>query len=187
MLFLWLHTMMTSGNADAYWSILLLCPQTGYPRELACPIWPACGVDLFNQKQVKCQWKYNNIEYNSDKRSCLWIGPCHCFPKPSSPNGLPHLAVYRRSGLQWLEKSPIQCQLNTQWQWFIFDQIQFRHAGMLVYWSLLLFPQIDCPRWLPHLADSWRSEPQLSVTSLWRDHGYNANANLSELTSVATH
>ena len=35
---------------------------------------------------------------------------------------------------------------------------------------LLLFPQIDCPRWLPHfpgphLADSRRSEPQLSVTS----------------------
>ena len=31
-LFLWLHTMMTSGSADACWSPLLLGPQTGYPR-----------------------------------------------------------------------------------------------------------------------------------------------------------
>ena len=36
---------------------------------------------------------------------------------------------------------------------------------MHVYCSLLLFPQIDCPRWLPHLSDPRRSEPQLSVTS----------------------
>ena len=104
-------------------------------------------------------------------------------PYPT-PNDLPHLAIYRRSGLQWLETSPIKMSMNTQWQWFIFDQIQFRHAAMPVYWSLLLFPQIDCPRWLPHLVDS-RSELQLSVTSSWCDHGYSANANLWALD--ATH
>ena len=42
--------------------------------------------------------------------------------------------------------------MNTQWQWFIFDQLQFIHAAMPVYWSLLLFPQTDCPKWLHHLG-----------------------------------
>ena len=129
-----------------------------------------------------CADPWTSIEYNSDKRSWLWIGPCHCFPKRSTPNHLPHLVFYRRSGLQWLETSPIQCQWTHSH--FIFDEIQFRHAAMPVYWSLLLFPQIDCPRWLPHLVDSRRSEPQLSVTSLWCDHGYNANANLWALQHI---
>ena len=57
-----------------------------------------------------CADPWTSIEYNSDKRSWLWIGPCHCFPKRSTPNDLPHLVIYRRSGLQWLETSPIQCQ-----------------------------------------------------------------------------
>ena len=124
-------------------------------------------------------YNIRSIEYNSDKRSYLWIGLCRGFPKRSSPNGLLHLAVCRKIGLQWLETSPIKWQwIHIQWQWFIFDQIQFRYAAMPLYWSLLLFPQIDCPKWLPHLADSRRSEPQLSVTPLWCDHGYNGNANL---------
>ena len=62
---------------------------------------------------------------------------------------------------------------------------------MPVYWSLswLLLPQIytapgDCLIW-PTLGgvnpnSLWRHE-----CTLWRDHGYNANANLRALTSVA--
>ena len=160
------YTQWWQAAMPMHWSPLLLCPQTAWlPQIASWPIWPDCeGVDPYDQKQVRCQWKYMTFYWIQFwHQSWLWIGPCHCFPKRSTPNDLPHLAVYRRSGLQWLETSSIKMSMNTQWQWFIFDQIQFRHTAMPVYWSLLLFPQIDWPRWLPHLVDSRRSEPQLVI------------------------
>ena len=113
-------------------------------------------------------------------------------PPPPPPGVYPKWPVpVGRLSKEWtpmIRNESNTMSMNTQWQLqhvFIFDQIQFRHAAMPVYWSLLLFPQIDYPRWLPHLVDSRRSETQLSVTSLWCDHGYNANANLWALN--ATH
>ena len=126
----------------------------------------------------------------------LWIGPCHCFPKRSSPNrtnGLPHLAVYRRNGLQWLETSTIQCQ------WIYSDNdlylIKYNSDMRPCLSIVVLFPQIDCPRWLPHFPGPHLTDYEgVNPNSLWRhectlwcDHGYNANANLWALTSVATH
>ena len=92
----------------------------------------------------------------------------HKRSSPNRTNGLPHLAVYRRNGLQWLETSTIRCQ------WIYSDSdlylIKYNSDMRPCLSIVVLFPQIDCPRWLhhfpgPHLTESRRSEPQLSVTS----------------------
>ena len=94
-----------------------------------------------------------------------------------SLNGLPQIvqmarpisvAAYRRNGLQWLETSTIQCK------WIYSDNdlylIKYNSDMRPCLRIMVLFPQIDCPRWLPHfpephLTDSRRCEPQLPVTS----------------------
>ena len=100
-----------------------------------------------------------------------------------SPNGLPQIVqmacpfvlfcFYGRLSKEWtsmIRNEYNTMSMNIRWQWFIFYQIQFRHAAMPVYSGIVIVSPIDCPRWLPHfpgphLADSRKSESQLSVTS----------------------
>ena len=121
-LFLWLHTTMTSGNADALVPTVIVSPnwlpQIASLAHLAGlrrsgPLW---------SETSKMSMKIHNIllNNNSDKQSWLWIGPCHCFPKRSTPNDLSQLAVYRRK--EWtpmIRNESNTMSMNTQWQWFM--------------------------------------------------------------------
>ena len=112
-----------------------------------------------------------------------------------SPNGLPQMACpiwpseYRRSGLQWLEMSPILCQwVHNDNEWYLNAIQKCGHACVLLFDIVTphYLPQIYCLIW-PPLVGVNSNSPWRHECALWCDHGYNANANLWALTSVATH
>ena len=105
------------------------------------------------------------IKYNSDVRPCLWIGPCHCFPKRSSPNGLSHLTV--RVSKEWspmIRNESNTMPMSTQWQRVIFE-CNSEMRPCLCIALRYCYPALSSPDLLPHLAASRSSELQLSVTS----------------------
>ena len=117
------------------------------------------------------KWKYitfDSIQFWQAVVSLNWS--LLLFPQTVFPKSYKWPAPFGRLSKEWtamIRNEYNTMSMNIQWQWFIFDQVQCRHAAMPVYSGLVI---IDCPRWLPHfpgphLADSRRSEPQLSVTS----------------------